>query len=83
MKKKILLVFFVLILTGCVRIDLNEEKYNELLLNVFNSNNQYTNEVGSGYKFYVPKGVRMLENYYNKQNPYQCRFDNSCYKYNY
>lgn len=67
MKKKILLVFFILILTGCVRIDLHEEKYDELLLNVFSSDTKYTNEVGSGYKFYVPKGVRMIENDYNNQ----------------
>lgn len=67
MRKKILLVLFILMLTGCVRIDLNEEKYDELVLNVLNSNNQFTNEVGSGYQFYVPKGVRLIENDNNNQ----------------
>lgn len=67
MKKKILLVFFVLLLTGCVRTDLNKENYDELVLNVINNKKHDTNEVGSGYQFYVPKGVRLLENDNNNQ----------------
>lgn len=67
MKKKILLVFFVLLLTGCVRTDLNKENYDELVLNVINKSEHDTNEVGSGYQFYVPKGVRLLENDNNNQ----------------
>jgi len=67
MKKKILLVLSILLLTGCVRTDLNVEEYDELVLNVIESDNHYTNEVGSGYKFFVPKGVRMVENDHNNQ----------------
>lgn len=67
MYKKILLVLSVLLLTGCVRTDLNKDNYEELVLNVINSNQNATNEVGSGYRFYVPKGVRMIENDNNNQ----------------
>lgn len=67
MRKIILLVLSILLLTGCVRTDLNVEEYDKLVLNVFENNVLYTNEVGSGYKFYIPKGIRMIENDHNNQ----------------
>jgi len=67
MKRKILLILFVLLLTGCVRIDYDNIEYDKLILNVLNNDNRYTNAIAGGYQFYVPKGVRMIENDYNNQ----------------
>jgi hypothetical protein len=66
-KRMILLLLFILLLTGCVRTDTYSDNYVNLVSNVLNSNNKETNEVGSGYKFYVPKGVRLIDNENNNQ----------------
>ncbi len=67
MRKKILLVFFILLLTGCVRTDLYVDNYDDLVVQVISHDSSGTNEVGSGYRFYVPKGVRLIENDDNNQ----------------
>lgn len=67
MKKKILLVLFLMLLTGCVRTDINNEDYKELVSQVINNKTNGTNEVANGYRFYVPKGVRLIENDSNNQ----------------
>lgn len=67
MKKKILLVLFLMLLTGCVRTDINNGDYKELVSQVINNKTNGTNEVANGYRFYVPKGVRFIENDSNNQ----------------
>lgn len=67
MKKKILLVLFLMLLTGCVRTDINNGDYKELVSQVINNKTKGTNEVANGYRFYVPKGVRLIENDSNNQ----------------
>ena len=67
MKKKILLVLFLMLLTGCVRTDINNGDYKELVSQVINNKTNGTNEVANGYRFYVPKGVRLIENDSNNQ----------------
>ena len=66
MKKVIVLVCLVLLLTGCVRIDRNDDNYKQLVDNCLNDK-IITNNVALGYKFYVPRGVRLIKNYdYNQ-----------------
>lgn len=67
MKKKILLVLFLMLLTGCVRTDINNGDYKDLVSQVINNKTNGTNEVANGYRFYVPKGVRLIENDSNNQ----------------
>ena len=65
MRKKIILIFCFLLLSGCKKIEDNgnfiEKVYNCLGSNVI------TNDVSLGYKYYVPKGVRKVKDYdYNQ-----------------
>lgn len=66
MKKVIVLVCLLLLLTGCVKIDSNDDDYKQLVENCLNDK-IITNNVALGYKFYVPRGVRLIKNYdYNQ-----------------
>ncbi len=66
MWKKILLVLIVLLLTGCVKIDSDNNDYISVI-NGSLSKNKISNNVGIGYKFYVPRGVKLIKNYdYNQ-----------------
>ena len=56
-----------MLLTGCVRTDINNGDYKELVSQVINNKTNGTNEVANGYRFYVPKGVRLIENDSNNQ----------------
>jgi hypothetical protein len=69
MQKKILLISIcIFVLTGCVRIDKDSNQdYADLVVNCL-KNNAYTNDVALGYKYYLPKGVKLLKNYnYNQK----------------
>lgn len=68
MQKKFLLVsVLILVLTGCVRIDKTNDDYANLVVNCLN-NNSFTNDVALGYKYYLPKGVKLIKNYdYNQK----------------
>ncbi len=57
MKKVILLLFLTLILTGCVSI--NNSDYNTIIDNTIKSNKNIYNTYRNGYKFYLPKGMRI------------------------
>lgn len=66
MGRKILLILLILLLTGCTKIDSNNNDYINIVYNSF-SKNKISNDVGIGYKFYVPRGVRLIKNYdYNQ-----------------
>lgn len=66
MKKVIVLVCLVLLLTGCVKIESNDDNYKQLVDNCLNDK-IITNNVALGYKFYVPRGVKLIKNYdYNQ-----------------
>ena len=61
MKKIVLILLFATLLTGCsvVRID---TKSTDNIVNVFLSkNNKLYNQVGQGYKYYLPGGVTYIE----------------------
>ena len=65
MYKKILLICLTFLLVGCTRIDKKDnyiELVNDCLIDKANTNN-----VSLGYKYYVPKGIRKLQDYdYNQ-----------------
>lgn len=66
MKKVIILICLMLLLTGCVKVENNESDYKKLIDNCL-SDKITTNEVALGYKFYIPRGVKLLKNYdYNQ-----------------
>lgn len=61
MKKIILIFSLVLILTGCsiVRIDTNS--IDNILSVILTKNNKLYNQVGQGYKYYLPGGVSYID----------------------
>jgi len=61
MKKVILVFLLVIVLTGCsvVRIDTNS--IDNIVNVVLSKNNKLYNQVGQGYKYYLPGGVTYIE----------------------
>lgn len=68
MQKRLLLVgILIFILTGCTRIDNDDQNYVGLVVNCLN-NKAITNDVALGYKYYLPRGVKLVKNYdYNQK----------------
>jgi len=67
MKRNLIVILCVLMLTGCVRIDESTNEYDSLVKNVIYNHHDYTNEVGFGYQFLIPKGVKLIEDNSNNQ----------------
>lgn len=67
MKHRIIIILCILMLTGCVRIDNSTIEYDSLVKNVIYNHHGYTNEVGLGYQFLIPKGVKLIEDNFNNQ----------------
>ena len=64
--KKILLLCCLLLLSGCsiVRIDTND--VDNIVSVVLSKNNNLYNQIGKGYKYYIPRGVSYMDtNSYN------------------
>lgn len=80
MKKKILfLVILSLILTGCTKIDTYDTDYASLINNILSYDNNYVNNASIGYKYYLPKGIKVVVNKdYNQTFKY---IDNYMYLY--
>ena len=65
MHKKLLLICLAFLLVGCKRID-NEKDYVKLVNNCL-VDKISTNDVSQGYKFYIPKGIKKVQDYnYNQ-----------------
>ena len=65
MRKTILLICCLLLLSGCKQINENDN-YIEKFYNCL-SDKYITNDVSLGYKYYVPKGVKKIKDYdYNQ-----------------
>ena len=65
-KKLILLVFIIVLLTGCIKIDNNLD---EIVDTIMNSKIDYVNTVSTGYELYIPTGVKQ-----DKDNEYNQKF---------
>ena len=62
MHKKIIFIMLLVILsTGCTRIEKDSIDYNSMIINCL-TKTKTTNEVARGYKFYIPKGVKLVKN---------------------
>lgn len=58
MKKIFVLVLLLILITGCSRID-NNSDYISIINNISNSRDKELNVATKGYKYYLPKGVRI------------------------
>ena len=65
MYKKLILIFCLLLLSGCKEV-VDNDNYVEKVYNTLNNSN-ITNNVSLGYKYYLPKGVKKLKDFdYNQ-----------------
>jgi len=86
--KKILLIISLLLVCGCsvVRIDTND--IDNILSVVLSKNNTLYNQVGKGYKYYIPRGVSYMDTkdyndvLYSNGNYYYLYIDVISYYYN-
>lgn len=67
MRKNVLIISLVILLTGCMRVDNSNLDYVQLVENCLSSKIS-TTDVARGYKFYVPRGSLLIKNYdYNQE----------------
>lgn len=67
MKKILLPLLIMLILTGCSKIENNNNEYKEIVNTVLANNNHNVNTASIGYKYYIPIGVDLIyDNDFNK-----------------
>lgn len=66
MKKIVLILLMVLLLTGCTSVQ--KMSFEEIIDKSLNSNVSLANEYRNGYKYYLPKGLRItMKNDYNEE----------------
>lgn len=66
-KMKLIIILVILFaITGCAKIEKEDKDYNQLVVNCLDKKN-VTNNVALGYKFYVPKGAKLIKNYDDNQ----------------
>lgn len=61
MKKVLILLLLSLFLTGCHTLNLEKSSIDTIIDTILISNNQATNVVFDGYKYYIPKGLKYVE----------------------
>ena len=59
MKK--LIIFLLIFLTGCSVVRIDTKSIDNILSVVLSKNNTLYNQVGQGYKYYIPRGVSYIE----------------------
>ena len=61
MKKKVILILIVLLLTGCTIVRIDTNSIDNITNVVLSKNNKLYNRIGRGYKYYVPRGVTYID----------------------
>jgi len=68
MKKILLPLFIILLLTGCSKIDNNTNEYKNVVDSILKNNNHNVNTASVGYKYYIPLGVNIIyDSDFNKE----------------
>jgi len=68
MKKFLLPLFIILLLTGCTKIDKNTKEYKDIVESILISDNHNVNTASVGYKYYIPIGVDLnYDSDFNKE----------------
>jgi len=60
MKKFLLPLFIILLLTGCSKIDINTTEYRDIINSILIKENHNVNTASMGYKYYIPIGVNLI-----------------------
>ena len=66
MKKIIIFIFVMLMVTGCSIKRLDTSSLDRIVDTVLSEKIKLSNRVSKGYKYYLPKGVKLLD--YNEYN---------------
>ena len=61
MKRKVLFVLVILLLTGCTVVRINTDSIDTIIDVILTKDNTLYNRVGRGYKYYVPRGVTYID----------------------
>ena len=60
MKKKLLPLLIILLLTGCSKVDKKTTQYANIVNSILSYNNHNVNTASIGYKYYTPIGVDLI-----------------------
>ena len=61
MKRKVLFVLVILLLTGCTVVRINTSSIDTIIDVILTKDNNLYNRVGRGYKYYIPRGVTYID----------------------
>lgn len=61
MKKLILLLSFILIITGCSIQEVKEDSIDDIIATALSRDTKLANTYFEGYKFYLPRGTKLLD----------------------
>ncbi len=61
MKKIVILLLVTLLVSGCTVVRLDDESLTGIIDSILQNDNTLSNEVFEGYKYYLPKGVSLVE----------------------
>ena len=64
MKKIIFIFISILLLAGCTTVDFKNSKVDETIKTIIEKDVDLYNNIFDGYKFYIPRGMKIL----NKTN---------------
>lgn len=87
MKKLIIMLLSVVLLTGCTAVRINTDKIDTIINVVLSKDNTLYNTIGKGYKYYKPRGVTYIdtnefnEKLYSNGNYYYLYVDINSYYY--
>lgn len=86
--KKLAILLLVLLLSGCTVVRIDTSDLNNIVDVVLSKNNTLFNQVGKGYKYYIPVGVSYIDTedfndiLYSNGNYYYLYIDTISYYYN-
>lgn len=60
--KKIILIIFLILLSGCSVVRIDTSNVDNIINVVLSKDNNLFNQVGKGYKYYIPRGVSYIDN---------------------
>lgn len=86
--KKLAILLLVLLLSGCTVVRIDTSDLNNIVAVVLSKDNTLFNQVGKGYKYYIPVGVSYIDTedfndiLYSNGNYYYLYIDTISYYYN-
>lgn len=87
MKKVILLLACIFLVTGCTAVRIDTDSIDNTINVILSKDNSLYNRIGKGYKYYIPRGVNYIDTeefndkLYSKGNYYYLYIDAISYYY--